>query len=1593
MNINNNFVGSRMNKSLDERLIGPGDYIDALNIRISSDEDGEAGSVENSKGNIELARLRYLGEDLPAFSTKCIGVFEDGTNETIYWFVTSETVDIIASYNVRTNNLIYHIVSTNTLNFSSDYPINSINLVDDLLFFTDNYNAPRKINIRRGYPEAAANGFDFLTEDDISVIVKPPIEAPALVMQRSVTQENFLEDKFIRFAYRYEYADGEYSALSEFSDLAFSPGQFELDYSDYDMIGMRNRFNNVDVNFNTGSSHVKGIDVCFKQSNSNVVAVVQKFNKLEEGWGDGLTRSVNFSNKKIYTTLTESELLRMFDNVPRKAKEQTVMGNRLMYGNYVDGYNIDTNVNYNLELISKVNDENILPATDSTASFTYSTTVTVDFTDAELTEGKILYIDLNCIHDQFAGSPSYPTSVENDVQFAWSFRLPQSYNSVSELATSAEFLAAVQLTDTFATADQGFSMTDSFFTTIVAASGPPIWDKVSLVRYDVFAGNFYDSSITILQTGETITFQMPGVKYSDRTSPTTLAYEFFSATGTDASFADIEKSTSWHSNRDYEVAIEYLDEYERASTALVSTENTVFVSSEFMTNQNIIRVSIDSLAPSWASRYRFVVKPSAGDYETIYSNFYYQDTLDGGAWWIRLEGDNQTKAAIGDTLIVKADSTGPTLQLITTKVLDIAAQEREFLDSAESAGLYMKVRANNFAVSNSTEAAVLDLNAHGTFGAKSKTWGTALSTSEVVPGTGGSGQPAAQYREIAVPTGAKVKISFRLSNAGSYAYNWAFDQTFSSQNSYDSIYDFIQGENINFDEPYINTASEFDVDSQRVTWDSAIGDPANLYTTYYYSGVPAGNILNTPLYNGWTDRTYYTSPERVGEMQYFREVTAVSGTLSWLWLSVMSYGSGRRQATVEWDIEIIQPGALLVFETVPEEVSDDIYYQSSKSYEIQSVANSTLGNYSANVTSNEPAPQTIQWSIPSGSGSTSAATNTFTIGPGGTFTFAAIIGSVRFITQPLSMDNVIISYTPTTYTGNVPVKGHYGPVQNQSVTQPAIIDLDMYNCFAFGNGVESFKINDAYSTPGFRIGARVTSVAEEDYKEANRYADITYSGVYNANTNLNKLNEFNLGLANYKSLEQSFGPINKLHGRQTDILVLQEDKISYVLGGKNLLSDAAAGGAIVSTPMVLGTQMSRVDEIGISYDTESFATDGPNTFFTDSKRGIVVNLTGGNASEALNIISSLGMRSWFRDEFIDDINKIKLGAYDSYMDEYVLTFTDTARPEEVSTLGCGVQISQVAATLGQDINYEIEFEDVIGVCDISYEFFYGSSEVLTENVVPGGVSQFTAIIGSVSLLTSPQNPSNVVISHTSAGTTVSGEDVGFYTVAVQLVEPNTQIVQYAAVYAGSAQLSVVYGGTEVINQTINTTGTITFSKNLNAINSAFVTIIPIPQQVPSGITIPVTYDLTFGCVNTASLTVISMRVNGSNTNGGLTRTSYNWVNGPQQGSDVSETITLGEGPVSSYMSELGISGRDSFPSDGSTVTMKHTWQQGDLPWDYLTYNFKYLASNILYAEADIATLLPLMTNASTVTTGNSSVGTFTYTKGSNEYLYLVWDYN
>ena len=60
--IQKNFVAGRMNKSIDERLVPQGEYIDALNVRLGSTEGTEIGAVENSKGNELLVELKFLNQ-------------------------------------------------------------------------------------------------------------------------------------------------------------------------------------------------------------------------------------------------------------------------------------------------------------------------------------------------------------------------------------------------------------------------------------------------------------------------------------------------------------------------------------------------------------------------------------------------------------------------------------------------------------------------------------------------------------------------------------------------------------------------------------------------------------------------------------------------------------------------------------------------------------------------------------------------------------------------------------------------------------------------------------------------------------------------------------------------------------------------------------------------------------------------------------------------------------------------------------------------------------------------------------------------------------------------------------------------------------------------------------------------------------------------------------------------------------------------------------------------------------------------------------------------------------------------------------------
>jgi len=179
--IKNNFIKSKMNKDLDARLVPPGEYRDAQNISISKSEGDDIGALENVLGNTSLTDFGYTTAVPPLNNVDIIGEYTDIVNDRIIVFMTNniDTSDDKLS-NFASANSINSIgvldlttspptptvvVSGRFLNFSKTHPIYGVNLVEDLLFWTDNRNQPRKININT----ALANTSYYTNEDNISV--------------------------------------------------------------------------------------------------------------------------------------------------------------------------------------------------------------------------------------------------------------------------------------------------------------------------------------------------------------------------------------------------------------------------------------------------------------------------------------------------------------------------------------------------------------------------------------------------------------------------------------------------------------------------------------------------------------------------------------------------------------------------------------------------------------------------------------------------------------------------------------------------------------------------------------------------------------------------------------------------------------------------------------------------------------------------------------------------------------------------------------------------------------------------------------------------------------------------------------------------------------------------------------------------------------------------------------------------------------------------------------------------------------------------------------------------------------------------------
>jgi hypothetical protein len=169
------------------------------------------------------------------------------------------------------------------------------------------------------------------------------------IAQYNVTVEQpnpLFELKFPRFGYRWKYEDGEYSVFSPFSEVAFLPGDIKYNAKDGYNEGMINTVRKILLyNFDDAPDNVEEVEILYKESNNNNVYTVEAVKKDE-------LSSYNITSEIIYKVVENNQLLRAWDNVPKKAKAQEITANRLMYGNYTQGYNINTEPNINVTISS-----------------------------------------------------------------------------------------------------------------------------------------------------------------------------------------------------------------------------------------------------------------------------------------------------------------------------------------------------------------------------------------------------------------------------------------------------------------------------------------------------------------------------------------------------------------------------------------------------------------------------------------------------------------------------------------------------------------------------------------------------------------------------------------------------------------------------------------------------------------------------------------------------------------------------------------------------------------------------------------------------------------------------------------------------------------------------------------------------------------------------------------------------------------------------------------------------------------------------------------------------------------------------------------
>ena len=1364
----------------NRQFIGQGDHKDFCTRVITKDSQGALTQIAGNTNLVEWAQEHNITViKLNPQSAPTIEMSSSSADRVASSGATNPVVSSLDSsalmYDPLNNDAYVPNLNAVSLTFNeaADFrPGDIILLTNDLDSDPDTFvDADARVQILpnpatddglyNAYPDSIIAGP--FTCQVLSVGSDVPSSGNVVKFLARLEQENSLfEFKFPRFAYRWKYVDGEYSAFSPFSEPAFLPSEFDYDTKKGYNLAMTNTLRSLSIKDYVHDSGVLPadvieIDILYKEDSSPTVYTVKTINTYDTDNGawplnhayNGDWGKLDITSEIIHAVVPSNQSLRPYDNVPRKALAQEVAANRLIFANYLQNYNL---IGRNGRLLApKVNLSLISAEHSSVQSGVHSaeksiktqrtyqigliygdeygreTPVLADKELGSITLKKDASCNANSLRAKVLSSHpywakyfkfylketaneyynmamdrwydaedgniwiSFPSSERNKVDIDTFLILKKGHaNNVcvpdkarykilaieNEAPLNIKVKEKVVLSyddESPGNSNQGFPLKDfTFFTFTQASEGD--------IDYEALQNDLSDLFVRFSVDGQfTASYKVTSI-HTDATQEKIINIE--GAFGDDVLFLSPNQTfagavagvTTEFTKKEFVNKPEFDGRFfVKIYKDLVLQQYVL--NSEVNANYGVVR----SLDVSWMHTFNQPLLPNSGITANSAqfgeageltgdnaSEFYGGDYTwgDNGNTDQAGGGGNTTyfhqRNPGDDGASLLDDGTSAPGEFWKSWCSGTAGRVQCFIDQAWAASYDGRKMAPDMDGSplNAVGLPPGDLGWNGEddvppISAINK---TQAGIEDELNGfqNGGRGfhtnNDGKHIMELSV-TGwhPSDNTGGGLQNVQLHKFVLAQSTGLYDSGAYQLIHDQTRDFFVELREP--GKRFRFSSDPNQVVYEvDAFKDFFVIYNCN------RGGFLggNSGYFDNFRKRNKFA-------FKYHAVVDGSSVEDNWDPRSEIAY-DGTERTRIEIVEPLAQTGDTLstdnpaIFETEPKEAVDvDIYYEISRGFPIELEVET--GEPEINQRANEEywSNNNVPIAIKYGAAGSSI--------PAGTF-FQYINGSntPKEIKLQLSQTATLVAgdvlEVSTRWNDKVTFVVATSATSNlihvEEATHNNEIELGWFNCYSFGNGVESNRIRDAFNQPVIAKGVRASSTIAEPYEEERRQSGFIFSGIYNSNSGVNNLNQFIQAEPITKDLNPDYGSIQKLHLRNTNILTLCEDKCLQVLTDKDALFNADGTSNVTSGKSVLGSATPIAGEYGISTNPESFASDEINCYFTDIQRRAVVSVSGGGAMA----ISELGMKDYFNVQMNSAGSNTRfIGSYDDKKTEYNISLT------------------------------------------------------------------------------------------------------------------------------------------------------------------------------------------------------------------------------------------------------------------------------------------------------------------------------------------------